>query len=197
MAIEIRRLTPELVEDYIHFFDTTPHDTYVDEHKCYCVCWCNDDYEGKDFSTVEYRRKYAYQYVQGNNIQGYLAYEGDTVVGWCNAQARMDCLKSAGWRWLMDFVPLDPANEHLKVKSIFCFVVAPGMKRKGIATGLLEQVCKDAKIEGFDVVEAYPYIESSDRSSDFSGHVAMYEKCGFTLILNTEKGPIMRKGLKT
>ncbi len=53
MNIEIRKVTPELTEDYIHFFDSTPHDDSVDEHKCYCVCWCNDDFEGKDFSTGE------------------------------------------------------------------------------------------------------------------------------------------------
>jgi hypothetical protein len=29
MAIEIRRLAPELAEDYIHFFDITPHDDNV------------------------------------------------------------------------------------------------------------------------------------------------------------------------
>lgn len=38
MNIEIRKLTPDLAEDYIHFFDTTPHDDNVDAHKCYCVC---------------------------------------------------------------------------------------------------------------------------------------------------------------
>ena len=30
MNIEIRRLTPELADDYVHFFDITPHDEYVD-----------------------------------------------------------------------------------------------------------------------------------------------------------------------
>ena len=36
MAISIRRLVPD-AEDYVHFFDSTPHDDNVDEHKCYCV----------------------------------------------------------------------------------------------------------------------------------------------------------------
>ena len=50
MNIEIRKLTPNLVEDYVRFFDTTSHADNKDEHKCYCVWWCNDDYEGKDFT---------------------------------------------------------------------------------------------------------------------------------------------------
>ena len=74
MTLVIRRLTPDLAEDYVHFFDTTPHDDHVDAHKCYCVCWSGDDAEGKDFSTVEKRRDYALKYVKGGNIQGYLVY---------------------------------------------------------------------------------------------------------------------------
>lgn len=196
MDIEIRKLIPELAEDYVHFFDTTPHDNNVDEHKCYCVCWCNDDYEGKDFSTAEKRRKCALQYVKGNNIQGYLAYSGDTVVGWCNANTKSDCLKCASWRRFMDYVPIEESNTGIKVKSIFCFVIAPEMKRKGIATLLLERVCEDAVQDGFDFVEAYPYKESSYQSSDFGGHFEMYKKSGFHVYFETEQGLVMRKQLK-
>ena len=151
MDIKIRKLVPELAEDYVHFFDTTPHDDNVDEHKCYCVCWCNDDYVGKDFSKVEERRKYAFQYVKNNNIQGYLAYSGDKIVGWCNANTKLDCLKCASWLRFMDYVPLEESGTDIKVKSIFCFVIAPEMKRKGIATQLLKQVCEEALQDGFYV----------------------------------------------
>lgn len=196
MTILTRKLIPDLAEDYVHFFDTTPHDDNVDAHKCYCVCWCNDDCEGKDFSTAEKRREYALQYVKGNNIQGYLAYSGDSVVGWCNANTKSDCLKCASWRRSMSYVPLEKSNIGMKVKSIFCFVIAPELKRKGIATQLLERVCKDAVQDGFDLVEAYPSKESSYQSSDFRGHFEMYKKSGFHVSLETEYGLVMRKQLK-
>ena len=196
MDIKIRKLTPELAEDYVHFFDTTPHDDNVNEHKCYCVCWCNDDYVGKDFSKVEERRKYAFQYVKNNNIQGYLAYSGDKVVGWCNANTKLDCLKCASWLRFMDYVPLEEPGTDIKVKSIFCFVIAPEMKRKGIATQLLKQVCEEAIQDGFDVVEAYPYKEANYQSSDFGGHFEMYKKNGFYVSSETEQGLVMRKLLK-
>jgi len=80
MNIKICKLTPDLAEDYVHFFDTTPHDDNTDEAKCYCVCWCNDDFEGKDLSSPKKRRACAIQYVKGGNIQGYLAYCGDKAV---------------------------------------------------------------------------------------------------------------------
>lgn len=196
MNIEIRKLTPDLAEDYVRFFDTTPHDNNVDAHKCYCVCWCNDDYEGKDFSTAEKRRKCALQYIKNNNIQGYLAYSGDAVVGWCNANTKSDCLKCVSWRKFMDYVPLEESATGVKVKSIFCFVIAPEMKRKGIATLLLDRVCRDAAQDGFDFAEAYPYRESSYQSSDFGGYFQMYKKSGFYVSSETEKGTVMRKQLK-
>ncbi|WMJ86040.1 GNAT family N-acetyltransferase [Anaerocolumna sp. MB42-C2] len=196
MSIEIRKLTPELAEDYVHFFDITPHDDNVDEHKCYCVCWSNEDYMNVDLSTAEKRRQCALQYVKGNNIQGYLAYSGDAVVGWCNANTKSDCLKCASWQRFMFYVPLEEANEDIKVKSIFCFTIAPEKKRQGIATLLLESVCKDAAQDGFDFVEVYPYKESSYQSSNFGGHFEMYKKAGFYVLKETEQGLIMRKKLK-
>lgn len=196
MTIEIRKLTPDLAEDYVRFFDATPHDDNVAEHKCYCVCWSNDDYEGKNFSTVEERRKYAFQYVRNQNIQGYLAYRDDTVVGWCNANTKSDCFKCASWQRFMDYVPLEEFHTGIKVKSIFCFMISPQVKRKGIATLLLERVRQDAVQDGFDFVEAYPYKESSYQSSDFGGHFEMYKKSGFYVSAESEKGLVMRKQLK-
>jgi len=70
------------------------------------------------------------------------------------------------------------------------------MKRKGIATLLLERVCEDALKDGFDFVEVYPYKESSYQSSDYGGPFDMYRKNGFYVSLETEKGLVMRKQLK-
>ena len=194
MAFVIRKLTPNLAHDYVRFFDTTPHDDNADAHKCYCVCWCSDDFAGKDFSTAKKRRECAWQYVKGGKIQGYLAYVGDSVVGWCNANTKSDCLQCASWQRFMGHVPLDQPG--IQVKSVFCFVIAPHWQRKGLATQLLERVCQDAFQDGFDIVEAYPYQESSGQSSDFGGYVEMYERSGFQLSLRTEKGLVVRKHLK-
>lgn len=168
MNIEIRRLTPDLVEDYVHFFDTTPHATNKDEHKCYCVWWCNDDYEGKDLtSSPKKRRDYATQCIKGDNIQGYLAYCDDKVVGWCNANTKMDC-----------------------------FAIAPEMQRKGIAGRLVERICLDAAEDGFDFVEAYPNKVFINEAEDFMGPAELYEKSGFAVYYETEEKLVMRKQLK-
>lgn len=196
MAIEIRKLMPEDAEEYVRFFDITPHDDNVDDNKCYCVCWCNEDYKNKDLSTAENRRECAFEYVKGNNVQGYLAYKDDVVVGWCNANTKADCLKCASWQRFMDYVPLEEPGSDIKVKSIFCFMIAPEMKRQGIATQFLERVCNDAAEDGFDFVEAYPYKESSYQSSDFGGHFELYNKMGFYVLKETQQGLVMRKQLR-
>jgi len=195
MDIIIKKLTKELAEDYVHFFDTTPHDYNVDEHKCYCVCWCSDESEGKDFSTREKRKFYANKYVKENILQGYLAYHNNKIVGWCNANTKSDCLKCIGWKRNMKTFSTDESTPNIKIKSIFCFTIAPEMKRKGIATKLLERVCQDAANDGFDFVEAYPKKEF-ENDVDFSGPIEMYRKNGFVVFYETEKNFAVRKQLK-
>lgn len=193
MELEIKRLSPELADDYVHFFDITPHDEYVDAHKCYCVCWCADDYEGKDFSTAEKRRATAHRYVQEGIIQGYLAYHNGNPIGWCNANTKADCLKCCSWRMFMKDVHVDP---QLRIKSIFCFVIAPQYQRQGVASMLLNRVVEDAGKEGFDAVEAYPNKHFQSVSADFMGPAAMYERRGFLTVAQTEQKYVMRKALR-
>jgi GNAT superfamily N-acetyltransferase len=196
MNIQIRRLVPDLAEDYVRFFDTTPHSDNVDDHKCYCVCWCNDDSEGKDYSSAEKRRDCALEYVKGNNIQGYLAYCDGEVVGWCNANTKSECLQCYSWRRFMGSIPTEESTPDLKVKSVFCFAIAPRMRRKGIARQLLERVVGDAAQDGFDFVEAYPNKAFSDCAEDFMGPVSLYMQSGFSVCYETQQKLVMRKSLK-
>ena len=76
MKIKIRKLTPDLAEEYARFFDVTPHDVNIDEQKCYCVTWRNDDSyahgESHWFPTREERRSRAIQFVRAGSLHGYL-----------------------------------------------------------------------------------------------------------------------------
>ena len=196
MDIEIKKLSPALVDDYVKFFDETPHDDNVDEHKCYCVCWCSADHRIEtDFSTADKRRNLAIQYVQDGKIQGYLAYCGERVVGWCNANTKSDCLFCASWLRFMQAFNTDEADKNSRIKSIFCFVIAPEMRRKGIAKLLLERVCQDAAKESFDVVEAYPNKNFVNTARDFMGPKKLYEDSGFRVYCEVGNRVIMQKKL--
>ena len=201
MDIEIRKLTPELAEDYACFFDKTPHDDDVYEHKCYCVCWASADHSaGTDFSSREKRRELAIRYINSGIIQGYLAYLDGQIVGWCNANTKSDCLKCIGWLRNMTFVNEMESSSDIKVKSIYCFTIAPDMKRKGIATKLLERVCEDAANEGYNFIEVYPNKHSDNISKGFMGPLELYKRNGFVICQDVKNQYndifVMRKSLK-
>lgn len=180
MDITIKKLTPELIDDYLHFFDTTPHATGQEGHRCYCVWWSSADIEKESFATVEDRREIARKYIQEGHIQGYLAYYEGKAVGWCNANTKPDCYISFCWKNFMGDIHKDAPTK--KVKSVFCFAIAPEMRGKGVAGKLLQRVLEDAKQEGFDYVEGYPNKEFIGTESDFMGPVRLYEKLGFTAL---------------
>ena len=185
MIIEIRKLTADLLEDYLLFFDT-----YED---CYCVCYCSDNHEGKDFSKQETRRSHAAQYVSNGMIQGYLAYSDNQVVGWCNTHRKSDCLGCEGWKVMLSSVSTTESDQN--IISVFCYTIAPDFRRKGIASQFLERVCIDAAKDGFDCIEAYPNANFKDTFSDHMGPVDLYIKHGFVLHEEAGDKVVMRKYL--
>jgi len=197
MNIEIRKLTPDLLDDYLHFFETEAHADNPDEDRCYCVCWGSVDHRiATDFSSPEKRRELAIQYIKSGIIQGYLAYYDGRVVGWCNANNKSDCLYCTSWLRFMTPINEIDSDPYDKVKSIYCFTIAPDMKRKGIAKQMLQYACQDAADNGYDYVEVYPEKEVVNILYDFMGPVEMYKNFGFVIHGETEHKLVMRKQLK-
>jgi len=192
MEITIKRLCPELTEDYLHFFDETPHSTGKPEHRCYCVCYASTAGRIEESSTAEKRRELARAYIKNHFLQGYLAYCGETVVGWCNANTKAECYECISWKMFMQEIRRD----ERKIKSVLCFAIAPEYRGKGIATMLLQKVCEDAQAEGFACVEAYPNKAFISEEHDFTGPISMYEKLGFTAAYETKEKCVMEKALK-
>ena len=89
-----------------------------------------------------------------------------------------------------------PAGEPERIKSVFCFVVAPQMQRKGVASRLLEQVCSDAAREGFDSVEAYPNRSFVSVAMDFAGPAELYRRNGFVPCFEFGNRLVVRKSLR-
>jgi ribosomal protein S18 acetylase RimI-like enzyme len=192
MEYEILKLSPDMAEEYVRFFDVTPHDDGLDENKCYCVNWVLGDGDGLETHTADRRRKAALKYVKEGKLRGYLARANGKIIGWLNANEKNGCINCPGWRWFMDGIPV---NDGERALSIFCFVIAPDYQRQGVATRLLERAISDAGAEGFDCVEAYPNTEFMSAAMDFRGPKAMYEKLGFEKSLDVNGMTVMRKKL--
>ena len=96
----------------------------------------------------------------------------------------------------MGSIPTEESTPSIKVKSIFCFAIAPEMRRKGIAKRFVERVCQDAAQDGFDFVEAYPNKVFIDEAEDFMGPAELYIESGFTVYYETKQKLVMRNQLK-
>lgn len=177
MKFEIRKLSKDLLEDWLSFFDK---DAFADNGEwcgCYCMCYhWNQRLNlqrpwGCDRDSSAFNRKQAIAFIKKGRMQGYLAYAGGKVVGWCNANSKA-CYDNVNF----NFAEEVPDNGR-QVKSVVCFTVVPPYRGQGVATALLERVCEDAKAEGFDMVEAYPFAH--DENHAYHGPVSLFEKSGF------------------
>lgn len=194
--LTIKALCPALADDYVRFFDETPHFEEVPDNKCYCVCWAAADSVANTdrMDTPALRRELALKYVRSGALRGYLAYENGRAVGWCNCNDKQACLRCVSWlRFMRD---ADAFTDGGRIKSVFCFVVAPEYRRKGVATMLLKRAIEDARREGCTAIEAYPLGAFAGVARDFPGPMGLYEKAGFTLVQRRDNGEtVMRKAL--
>ncbi|MHB8127389.1 MAG: GNAT family N-acetyltransferase [Mobilitalea sp.] len=198
MNIEIKRLSPELTKDYIEYFDNIAFTDNNDWAGCYCIYYHWNDLleaESKEYAASGgecFRRNLAIKFIQDGILQGYLAYEEGSVVGWCNANDKGNYDGFSKEKRPEIWENVDSTD---KVKSIVCYTIAPHMRRKGVATQLLDRVCSDALAEGYAYVEAYPGKGESDIHRNYHGPYTLYERCGFSLSKELEGESIVRKYL--
>ena len=138
----------------------------------------------------------AVQMVRQGKIKGYLAFDRDKAIAWCNANDRLTYFRTGEFD--VDHMPEDEKPDvSLKqgqIKSVVCFAISPEYRHRGIASKLLERVCLDAKNEGYEFVEAYPRLAYSDEPA-FTGPLRLYEKAGFKEYARNASGMTMRKAL--
>lgn len=192
MNITIRPLTKELTNDYLDFFDNRAFTDGNPNGPCYCTSPNQDENtikqmvsEFKENGVKETVRKYAVEMLNAEKIHGYLAFDGNTSIGWCNA-ADIDSY--------VGFVPeFAQINICGKTISIVCFEIAPEYRGMGIASAFIDRVCNDAKQNGYIAVEGYAKIRDNREDFDYQGPVRLYEKAGFTEVMRQDGQIVMRK----
>jgi GNAT superfamily N-acetyltransferase len=193
MDIEIRKLSPELINDYISYFDQTAFSDHKEWSWCYCIYYHWDQELEASWQLSQSAgcmRENAIRLIDKGVLQGYMAYIDDKVVGWCNANDK------CGYNALIERKELwDDAEHDAKVKSIVCFIIAPEMRGKGIASKLLKRVCDDAASEGYSYIESYPLNSGNDVYANYHGPGLIYERNGFVLFKKFENDSIARKYL--
>jgi len=185
--IEIKKLTPELCEDWLGYFDGIAFGDHGEWALCYCLEGHMTRQANDDLKVPTERRQYAKQLILDKKMQGYLAYEGNKVVGWCNANNRENY---AYLSELFEYNKYTPDSR--RTKSVFCFLVASEYRGRGIAEMLLNKVCEDAKNDGYERIEAYPFADAN-MEFQFHGTIKMYLKNGYSQIADFQFIKVMEK----
>lgn len=183
--MEIRPLTPDLVEDFFTFFDQRAFADNPYWKGCYCTFFHRPErIPAEEVRQRTTRREQARTLIAHRAMRGFLAYGSDgRVVGWCNANrkeafSRLDAPESLGEG----------------VLSVVCFVIDPDRRRQGIARALLARVLQDAAAQGFQWVEAYPSARARSASGHYHGPLALYETLGFQRVPGRKL--VVRKALE-
>lgn len=191
MEIEIKKLTPDMADEYLRYFEEvafTDHDEWAN---CYCLeSHLPREENEATFQDREFRRNTARKMVEDGLMQGYLVYSGGAAIGWCNAGDKVDYepIMAEG-----EFETMK--NPHRgQIKVVYCFELAPGYRGKGISHQLLEQIIQDAKEEGYSWLEAFPFADR-DFEYQYHGPVPLYEKHGFVQIAEKSWFRIMQRKL--
>lgn len=195
MQYEIKKLSPELANDYIEFFEKYAFCDGSEFAGCYCTWYhWNDNYERErgccsDDKKKSFKKDLAYRLILEGKLNGFLVYEDGTPIGWCNVDEKQNYdrlqIEHNPETWI------DSKFED-KILSIVCFLVSPNMRGKGVASALLREACAYAEKSGYQYIEAYPSKEAFS-VMNYHGQLSMYEKLGFQIVGTSGIGEIARK----
>ena len=141
-SLTIRRLAPDLKDDFLQYFEGAAFEDNPKWKSCYCqFLYVDHSMVNWSTRTAEENRVAACDRIACKRMQGLLAYRNGQVVGWCNAAPRV----------LLDSFADEPIPDAEHVGQITCFVVARDHRRTGVARALLEEACAMLREQGLRV----------------------------------------------
>jgi ribosomal protein S18 acetylase RimI-like enzyme len=195
----IETLTPARGADYLRFFDHERGPAFADNRE-WATCYCHyyevppalkwGEFDGSANRTAMAAR------IASGEMEGFLAYEGDDVVGWRNAQPDHKLLHACA-RLRSAPSPL-PVAPHVAA-AIVCFVTAPARRRQGIARALLAAAIASFTARGLASIVAFPWNtgpHDAKATDHYHGTLSMFIAAGFEAIATHESLTVVRKSLR-
>jgi GNAT superfamily N-acetyltransferase len=185
--VVVEPLIPARLDDFLAFFD---HDAFPDNPRwasCYCQCFYEDHAKVRwSERTAPENRRLAIVRAKAREMQGYLAYFAGKVVGFCNAAPRT----------LLRALDDEPIEDADAIGCIVCFIVAPEMRGKGVATSLLAAACDGLRAQGLRFVESNPRPAADTAAANHFGPLKLYLASGFSVVRDSADGSVwVRKAL--
>ena len=188
MLLTIGALSPNLLNEYLQFFDHVAFVDNPDWGKCYCGCFHHDPrmrtWKGP---LAEENRAAVVQRICAGAMHGHLAKADGKVIGWCHAAPRPSLAALKG--------EPDPDNDAPRTGSTVCFVVAKPYRGQGVAKALLTAACERFRRQGLVFVEAYPRKKVESEAANHFGPLAMYLGMGFVPYREDDDTVIVRRPL--
>jgi GNAT superfamily N-acetyltransferase len=155
-------------------------------------CWCMYWRIGRAYTKRprETNKDAFHRIVQAGPPPGFLAFDGDTAVGWCQLSSR-DSLPYLNRTSFLKRV------DDLPVWCISCFYVRKGYRRLGLTLALVREALKIARDAGAPALEAYPLDMDLTSSSSWTGFASTFLTLGFKCVTRRRPPrPIMRYTLR-
>lgn len=186
MKFEVRPLSPELKGDYLSFFDSVKFEEHPHWAHCYCYSF---HFTGKSEEWFKERnRSCVSAMIDEGSMKGYLVYNEDKPVGWCNVNNRQNYQLLTNTYELVD-------PDHDKICSIVCFLVHPEYRRLGILQQVLDRIIEDYSALGYAFIEAYPRPGDQSEEKLYRGPMSFLVRNGFESIKEFEEYVLLRKRL--
>ncbi len=191
LEIIVKPLNPQLIKDFLNFFDNVAFTDNPDWSGCYCQFY---HFPGsmKEWGeiTKEQNRNASEKLILEEKMNGLLAYVNDQPVGWCNVNSKKKYSKIL-------YEDEFEENARDKIASIVCFVISPRFRKKGIARLLLQKAIINLRENGFKWLESYPRKGELSDAHSYHGPVSLFSSEGFFVVNETEDSIVMRKDLTT
>ncbi len=187
MQYTVKPLSPELAQTFLAYFDQLDFCHAPDWAACYCRFY-HTDCSGEEWEarTGEQNRAEAVESIKSGDMKGYLAFDGERCIGWCNANDIRAFVRL--------FADVEPYVQGKKTGCTVCYVIDPAYRSKGVARSLLKAAVEGFKRDGFEAALALP-VESQPGINRYRGTFNMYRELGFAEIGRDGDAVVMRLDL--
>jgi len=172
MGYQVRALTPELAVTFADYLSNIDFGHAPHWATCFCTYYqLNCSHQEWQNRSGDQNRREAMEQIKSGRMKGYLAFDGDKCIGWCNANDAS--------RYIRLEKEMKPLIQDKKVGCGICYVIHPDYRRQGIARLLLKTAIEGFRAEGYTSMLALPVDAKEETVKLYRGTLNMYMELGF------------------